>query len=66
MKKIVNINAQYVTDVFAEFRRDSKANCPDLYLCREHEDFSPEGQINMRYIESFADRKPAARLGLIA
>ena len=65
MKKIININAQYVTNVFEDFWRDSRANAQRLKLCRELEDFSPEGEVDAAFIESFADRKPAA-LGLIA
>ena len=65
MKKIININAQYVTNVFEDFWRDDKANRHKLYLCRELEDFSPEGEVDAAFIESFADRKLAA-LGLIA
>lgn len=63
MKKIININAQYATDIFADFWRDRTVGTE---FCREREDFSPEGQINVRYIDSFADRNPAARLDLIA
>lgn len=39
---------------FERFLLDGGVCSPDLYCARESEDFSPEGAVNVKFINSFA------------
>lgn len=41
-------------DIFERFLVDGGIYSPDLYMTNEPEDFSPEGCVNVSYINKFA------------
>lgn len=52
---------------FESFIADGKELHPDVYLCRENEDFSPEAAVDTGFFNSFAERiTPELDFGLIA
>lgn len=53
-KKIITMNGHNNFDSFAAFLADGGVFSPDAYASRENEDFSPEGEVNINYINSFA------------
>ena len=42
---------------FERFLLDGGVCSPDLYCAREIEDFSPEGAVNVRFINSFVNNR---------
>ncbi len=52
---------------FESFIADGRELHPDVYLCRENEDFSPEAAVDTCFINSFAEeQEPEFDFGLIA
>ncbi len=47
-------------DIFERFLADGGIYSPDFYMVNEPEDFSPEGCINVGYINSFAKNREQA------
>jgi hypothetical protein len=46
-------------EAFERFCMDGCVNSADMYAPREHEDFSPEGEINVAYFNNYPSRHAA-------
>ena len=52
---------------FEEFLLDGGVYSPDMYVLREHEDFSPEGAFGVGFINRFAENRVSEiKYGMIA